>query len=111
MFDMKKSKIVLGAIVMFAITSLGCSKSDECEMLSVADGNMQWVADGSKNFEGEYEKDDKRLENLNLTIKVSPKATYSPKGPYNFAKDSNITITVTSESGETQKFTLKVKNK
>ena len=108
---MKKSIIFLSAVVMFAIVSFGCSKSDECEILSVADGSMQWKPEGSKNFEGEYEKDDKRLENLDLTIKVSPKASYSPKVPYNFAKDSNITITVTSESGESQKFTLKVKNK
>ena len=105
---MKKSIIVLSTIVMFAIVSVGCSKSDECEIISVHDGSKAWVKDGKSDFEGTYGKDDD-VSKLNLTIKVSPKASYSPKGPYNFSS-GNITITVTAQSGETKKFNLKVKN-
>jgi len=104
---MKKSIIVFSAIVMFAIVSVSCSKSDECDILSVSDASKPWVRDGKNNFEGTYGKDDD-VSKLNLTIKVSPKASYSPKGPYNFSS-GNVTVTVTAQSGETQKFNLKVK--
>ena len=91
---------------MLTIAYVGCSKSDECEIISIKDGSKTWVKSGT-DFEGAYGKDDD-VSKLNLTIKVSPDATYSPKGPYNF-NSGNVTITVTSKSGETKKFNLKVK--
>jgi len=105
---MKTKKLLLSAIVIFAVSITGCSKSDECDILSVKDGDKVWAKKGT-DFEGTYAKDD-NLSNVNLTIKVSSGATYAPKGPYNFVKDGNITLTVTSKSGKkTQKFNLKPK--
>jgi len=104
---MKKVLIVVSAVAMFAIFSTGCSKkSEECDVISVMDGAKEW-ARNNKDFSYQYGKGDD-LSSLNLTIKVSKKADYLPKGPYNFT-NGNITITVTAEAGNSEKFTLKPK--
>ena len=109
MYKNKFSIIALGVVVMFAVFVVGCSKSDECDIISIVDSenNVTWVRDGKTDFEGTYDKD-ADVSALNLTIRVSPKASYSPKGPFNF-NTGNIKIIVKSQSGETEEFNLKVK--